>query len=159
MKIFLGSETEKKSYQPFFDARKIVESKLQFVCEENVGLEEDDTYGTEFQDVGIITIVVPQYVKDLGLKERKLIKRKTKEADIRLYIDYERFIRETPENQRLMYVENIIKSIEVLKERSKGDFKGDKLIQDILDALNVTKEDLDNLNRKKTICSKIFDKK
>ena len=58
-----------------------------------------------------------------------------------------------------MYIENIIKSIEVLKERSKGDFKGDKLIQDILEALNVTRKDLENLNKKKTFFSKIFGKK
>jgi len=123
MKIFLGSETEKKVYQQFFDIRKKVEENLQFLCKENVGLEEDDTYGTEFNDIGIITIAVPQYVKDLGVKERKLIKRKTKEADIRLYMDYERFIKETPKNQRLMYIENIIKSIEVLKDVLKETLK------------------------------------
>lgn len=158
MRIFLSSEHEHKASMGFDVACKWVEEKLQFVCEENVGLEQDDTYGTEYQDVGIICIIIPKEMQEYW-KERKYISRKNKSADIRLYIDYERFIRETPENQRLMYVENIIKSIEVLKERSKGDFKGDKLIQDILDALNVTKEDLDNLNRKKTICSKIFDKK
>lgn len=158
MRIFLGAEMEDRAGDILYKIRKNIEKKLQFVCEENGNLEEDDTYGTEFQDVGIITIIIPKEMKEYW-KERKYISRKNRSADIRLYIDYERFIKETPKNQRLMYIENIIKSIEVLKERSKGDFKGDKLIQDILEALNVTRKDLENLNKKKTFFSKIFGKK
>jgi len=158
MRIFLGAEMEDRAGDILYKIRKNIEKKLQFVCEENGNLEEDDTYGTEFQDVGIITIIIPKEMKEYW-KERKYISRKNRSADIRLYIDYERFIKETPKNQRLMYIENIIKSIEVLKERSKGDFKGDKLIQDILDALNVTIEDLESLNKKKSGFSKLFDKK
>lgn len=158
MRIFLGAEIEDRAGDLLYKIRKNVEKKLQFICEENAGLEKDVTYGMEFQDVGIITIIIPEEMKEYW-KERKYISRKKNSADIRLYMDYERFIKETPKNQRLMYIENIIKSIEVLKERSKGDFKGDKLIQDILDALNVTMEDLERLNKKKSVFSKIFDKK
>lgn len=158
MRIFLSAEHEHKASLGYYNAWKVVEKKLQFVCEKNIGLEEDDTYGTEFEYVGIITIIIPKEMKEYW-KERKYISRKNRSADIRLYIDYERFIKETPKNQRLMYIENIIKSIEVLKERSKGDFKGDILIQDILDALNVTIEDLESLNKKKSGFSKLFDKK
>lgn len=158
MRIFLSAEHEHQASEGYHKAWEFVEERLQFVCEKNVGLEEDDTYGTEFQDVGIITIIIPEEMKEYW-KERRYISRKNKSADIRLYMDYERFIKETPKNQRLMYIENIIKSIEVLKERSKGDFKGNKLIQDVLDALNVTMEDLERLNKKKSVFSKIFNKK
>lgn len=149
MRLFLSAEHEHKANFPFYKVWKEVEEKLQFVCKENVGLEKDTTYGTEFEDIGIISIIVPQDIKDWGLKERRLIKRKAKEADIRLYIDYERFIKETPENQRLMYIKNILDSIDVVIERSKGDFKGEKLKQDILDALEVTMEDIQSLEKKK----------
>lgn len=158
MRVFLSAELQHQASEGYHKAWKYVNKRLSFVCEENGNLEEDDTYGTEFQDVGIITIIIPKEMKEYW-KERKYISRKNRSADIRFYIDYERFIKETPKNQRLMYIENIIKSIEVLKERSKGDFKGDKLIQDILDALNVTIEDLESLNKKKSGFSKLFDKK
>ncbi len=150
MRLFLSGEVQERAYQFFFNIRNKIEEKLQFVCKENVGLEKDTTYGTEFEDIGIISIIVPQSIKDWGLKERKLIKRKAKEADIRLYIDYERFIKETPENQRLMYIKNILDSIDVVIERSKEDFKGEKLKQDILEALEVTMEDIQSLEKKKT---------
>lgn len=150
MRLFLSGEVQERAYQFFFNIRNKIEEKLQFVCKENVGLEKDTTYGTEFEDIGIISIIVPQSIKDWGLKERKLIKRKAKEADIRLYIDCERFIKETPENQRLMYIKNILDSIDVVIERSKEDFKGEKLKQDILEALEVTMEDIQSLEKKKT---------
>lgn len=69
-----------------------------------------------------------------------------READIRLRMDYERFIRETPENKRLMFIDIIVKSIKVVQEKSKGDFRGNDLISDVLNALEVTQEQLDYLN-------------
>lgn len=69
-----------------------------------------------------------------------------READIRLRMDYERFIRETPENKRLMFIDIIVKSIKVVQEKSKGDFRGNDLISDVLNALEVTQEQLDDLN-------------
>lgn len=61
-------------------------------------------------------------------------------------MDYERFIRETPENKRLMFIDIIVKSIKVVQEKSKGDFRGNDLISDVLNALEVTQEQLDDLN-------------
>jgi len=61
-------------------------------------------------------------------------------------MDYYRFVKETPENQRLMFIDIIVKSIKVVQEKSKGDFRGDELIADILKTLNVTQEQLNNLN-------------
>ena len=82
----------------------------------------------------------------LGLKERKQIWRKKKEADIRLRMDYDRFVQETPENQRLMFIDIIVRSIQVVQEKSKDDFRGNELIADILKALNITQDQLDQLN-------------
>lgn len=61
-------------------------------------------------------------------------------------MDYERFIREIPENKRLMFIDIIVKSIKVVQEKSKGDFRGNDLISDILNALEITQEQLDDLN-------------
>lgn len=117
--------------------------ELSFVTDTNAELEDLDNYGTEFRSIAVIPACVDNEMWcALGWKERKQIWRKKREADIRLRIDYERFIRETPENQRLMFLANIIKSIQIVKERSKGDFQGQKLIDDILQATNVRLDDL-----------------
>ena len=41
-------------------------------------------------------------------------------------------------NQYLLFYDIIIKSIQVVQERSKGDFRGEQLKRDILLALNVS---------------------
>ena len=51
-----------------------------------------------------------------------------------------------PENKKLMYVDIIIRSIKFLVERSKGDFRGEALIKDILEAVQVTQLQLNELN-------------
>jgi Immunity protein 44 len=122
--------------------------KLDFITNEDGNLEEIDNYGTEFQSIGVIPSCMDDGFWDaLGWKERKQIWRKKKEADIRLRMDYERFVRETPDNQRLLFIDIIVKSILVVQEKSKGDFRGHDLIKDILKTLNVTQEQLDNLNQ------------
>lgn len=60
-------------------------------------------------------------------------------------MDYNRFIEDTLENRRLMFIDIIIKSIQKIQEKSTGDFQGVKLIEDILEALNVTKSQLSAL--------------
>ena len=72
---------------------------------------------------------------------------KKREADIRLRMDYDRFMNETAPDKRLMFIDVIVKSIQVVQERSKGDFRGIELIRDILAALNVSTEEIEQLNR------------
>lgn len=144
MRLFLSGETECLG-KVFLDLLRNVDNKLTFVTEENAGLEKLNNYGTEFEDIGIITIIVSKRLIDSGVRERKYISRKNKSADIRLFIDYEQFVNATPEKQRLLYIRNIIDSINVVIEKSKGDFRGEDLKRDILKALDVTQEQLDNL--------------
>ena len=83
--------------------------KLSFVTKRGTGLEDVDNYGTEFRIISVIpTCLDDEFWEALGWKERKQIWRKKKEADIRLRMDYYRFIRETPENQRLMFIDIIV---------------------------------------------------
>ena len=120
--------------------------ELDFITNRNKNLEEVDNYGTEFKCIGIIpTCVSKEMLENIGWKERKLIKRKAKETDIRLFMDYERFVKETYENQKLMSIKVLMDSIDVIIEKSKGDFRGKELKRDILNALNVTQEQLDRL--------------
>ena len=122
-------------------------AQLSFLTNQDIGLEDIDNYGTEFRIISIIPTCLDDHSWEiLGWKERKQIWRKKREADIRLRMYYYRFVKETPENQRLMFIDIIVKSIKVVQEKSKGDFRGNELIADILKALNVTQKQLDNLN-------------
>ena len=129
------------------DILRDTKKQLAFVTDREAGLEDIDNYGTEFRLIAVIpTCLDDQFWEASGWKERRQIWRKKKEADIRLRMDYDRFVRETPENRRLMFVDIIVKSIQVVQEKSKGDFRGDELIADILEALNVTQDQLNRLN-------------
>lgn len=121
--------------------------QLAFITDKEAGLEEVDNYGTEFRLISVIpTCLDDQFWEASGWKERKQIWRKKREADIRLRMDYDRFVRETPENQRLMFIDIIVKSIQAVQGKSTGDFRGNELIADILKALNITQDQLDQLN-------------
>lgn len=121
--------------------------QLSFITDKEAGLEEVDNYGTEFRLISVIpTCLDDQFWEASGWKERKQIWRKKREADIRLRMDYDRFVRETPENQRLMFIDIIVKSIQAVQGKSTGDFRGNELIADILKALNITQDQLDQLN-------------
>ena len=52
-------------------------------------------------------------------------------------MNYEKFMQESFENKRLMFIDIIVESIKVVIEKSKGDFKGEELIADILKASNI----------------------
>jgi hypothetical protein len=130
--------------------QKEIRENLSFVTKRNAGLEKVDNYGMEFEDVGIISICISQELIDVGwFKERVLAKRKAKEADIRLRMNYDKFISSPPEIQRLMYIENIVRSIRALQKKSKGDFRGEELIKDILEALDVMENDLEEFKEEK----------
>lgn len=144
MKLFLTLEAQSKALSALL---RQVTRELRFVTDRETHLEDVDNYGTEFRLIAIIpTCVEDGFWNALGWKERKVIWRKKREADIRLRMDYDRFVNETPENQRLLYIDIIVKSIKVVQEKSTGDFRGNELIFDILKTLHVTQEQLDRLN-------------
>ena len=147
VELFLTIEAQNATESGLADIMWDTKCQLKFVTDKDAGLVNINNYGTEFVSIGIIPSCLSQKFTDaLGWKERKQIWRKKKEADIRLFMDYERFIKEPPEIKRLMYIDIIIKSIMVVQEKSQGDFKGKELIKDILKALSVTQEQLDNLS-------------
>ena len=148
MRIFLSEEIDLIGIDKAnisLNFLNVLEKKLDFICNREKDLENIDNYGTEFKLIAIITMIVTQERIDRGFKERRYISRKNKEADIRLNINRDKFFNSTSEKQRLLYIKNIIESINVVIEKSKGDFRGEDLKRDILKALDVTQEQLDNL--------------
>jgi len=137
MKIFLSGETSFNANEPFRRLLMEMNKTLKSFIEAD---ENDDTYGAEFKSIGIITMILSD---DLAkTPERKLINRKKKEADIRLKIDYYKFVNSDADTQFFLYLKNIIESIKVVNEKKKEDFNGDKLIEDILSVFGLTMDKL-----------------
>ena len=107
-------------------------------------LVENNDYGAEFESIGIIPTIMSDRFLD-GWKERRYISFIRKEADIRLFIDYNKYVHADDEGKILLYLKCIVDSIMVIEKRKRSDFQGIKLISDILHALKVKKEDLENL--------------
>ena len=147
MILFITIEAQSDVSSALMQIAKETIQTIHFVTDKNSVLENINNYGTEFKVISIIpSCVDDEFWNALGWKERKQIWRKKGEADIRLRMDYDRFVAETPQNQRLLFYGIIVKSIQAVQERSEGDFRGDDLIKDILSAFNVSKEDLKQLN-------------
>ena len=145
MYIFLSGEVGDIDFHEWNEILNSIDDKLSFVTDRNREKEliEDDTYGTEINFIGIIQMIVsPRFD---SRPERRYIVFKRHEADIRLKIDYEAYQKADKAKKRLLMIKNIVDSIMVIEKRKRGDFQGEKLINDILEALEVTKTDLENL--------------
>ena len=146
MKLYLRLEVILDEAGGITKIMQEIERKLDFITNDEKNLEEIENYGTEFKEIFIISSCISkEIIEQMEWKERRYISRKEKSADIRLHIDYEKFMSETLENKKLIYIKNIIDSIDVVISRSKGDFRGEDLKRDILKALDVTQEQLDNI--------------
>lgn len=147
MRLFLTVEAQNCTENGLAKILKETIEKLSFLTDQSLELESTNNYGMEFREIAIIPSCMDDgFWNALGWKERMQFWRKKGEADIRLRMNYDRFVKETPNNQRLLFIDIIIKSIQVVQEHSKGDFKGDDLIKDILLALNVSMEELKQLH-------------
>ena len=110
-------------------------SKLRSITSLNEDMVKT-RYGEEFLSISIIPVCIDDSMwKCLGWKERILVLRKAKEADIRLRLDYFRFLGADNREKNEMFIDIIVKSIEELQLKSKNDFNGKLLIEDIIKAL------------------------
>ncbi|MEF7657821.1 Imm44 family immunity protein [Bacillus sp. ZJS3] len=132
MRFFLSGELEGDIAEEFINIISEIGSELE-------GLNSND-YGSEVEEIAIIPIVAkitPEY-EDAGFfKERKFFKRKSKEADFRLRIDYETFLSADYATRKILIIRNIIQSIRILGEKAKSDFNAVKLEQDILQVFDI----------------------
>lgn len=111
-----------------------MQSKLKFLS--NPDISNEQKYGTEFDSITIIPTCVDDRIwHALGWKERILIRRKAREADIRLRIDYDQFVNSDEDGKREIFINVLIESIKAIQIRSKGDFNGDALIEDVMMAV------------------------
>lgn len=110
---------------------------------------ENNHYGNEIESIGIIPIIVeiiPE-LEDAGFfKERKLFKRKDKEADIRLRINIETFLNADRAAKKLLIIKNIIECVRILGTKAKKDFDAERLENDILNLFKVKKDVIDNID-------------
>lgn len=99
---------------------------------------EETSYGEELTSIAIIAIILPsEFYSDGGYKERRLFHRKTRDADIRLRIDYHSFVYAKPPRRRELYAENVINSILTLKKKVSSAFQFDRLLSDVAAALGL----------------------
>lgn len=145
MKLILSVEAQNAFEIGFGEILKEVTESIKSINDNS--LVSESKYGNEFVSIGIIPSCMDEKMwTALGWKERKLIKRKKREADIRIKMDYDCFIRESPSNKRLIFIKTIVESLKIVQENSKSDFKGEELINDILFLLNVSLDELNNIN-------------
>lgn len=73
----------------------------------------------------------------MGWKERNLYKKGDKTADVRLFIDWEKFTSASREERKAMYFEHICQSIEQFgKKHPKIDFDWRRVLEDTRDVLS-----------------------
>lgn len=135
MKFFISAEIY--GDVDFMATGKKVEKKL------NLSLEEK-SYGSCLEEIGIIPTVLSEYFAR-PKKERRLFQRKTKSADYRLFIDYNKFRTGDSRIRELLLINNIVCSIEDLTRKAKGKFFGKELIDDILELFQTSLEELKTL--------------
>ncbi|MGH0677076.1 Imm44 family immunity protein [Bacillus luti] len=120
----------------------MAEEFINIISEISSDLEKlnSNDYGSEVEEIAIIPIVVkitPEYEEAGFYKERKLFKRKSKEADFRLRIDYATFLSADYAARKILIIRNVIQSIRILGGKAKSDFNAIKLEQDILQVFDI----------------------
>ena len=103
-------------------------------------------YGSEFDMIGIVPTIMENEFLDENWKERRLVRSKSKDADIRLIMDYNKFVNTNDEGRILLYVKMLVDSIKIIDAKKKGDFNGVKLIEDLLAATNIKWDEIKDLD-------------
>ena len=128
MKIFLTHESQSPATALIANYRDKLSLKLDELMDSS-----PDSYGTDITTLCIIsTCVSKNFLLDSGWKERIRYSKTDQTTDIRLNIDWERFIIADAKEQYNMYVDNIIMSIYRFGIKyPKLNFDYQKLICDI----------------------------
>lgn len=108
-------------------------SKLQEAYKSNAKECECSKYTAFLDRISIIPSCMPENVwNDIGWKERTYISWKKRYADIRLKISYEAFCEASHEGRKKLVINNIVESARVIERKTKGEFKIDAFLRDIL---------------------------
>lgn len=130
MKYFMSSEVSKEiKHEDLIIMNNIEKEIIEFL--------KDKNYGSGVVKLSVIpTIFSPETFAALPYKERMRYSPKTREGEFRLKIDFQKFKNGNEEEKKRLIIENIIKSIRLLQEKTdryKVDFDGIRLEKDILD--------------------------
>lgn len=148
--LFISSESEtmngltESDSDEFRIIRNEIEKKIQSeLLDKNdygdaLTLEGSDYTG----GIGIImTLYSKKFLNDIvlqtgsELKERVIYKAKVRDSDVRLRIDYEKYLISNKDEREKLVLKNIVDSIEALDKKIKKHkdvtFYGEKLIEDI----------------------------
>ena len=124
MMFFLSTETIAPAASRWLAANRIVEPCLKHL--------EPSSYGTGLNSIAIISIILPDsFFDNGGYKERKLYKRKSQEADIRLRLDYRSFLFASDEQRIRIYTKHILTSLKTLDGKVDSSFNLAKLLDDV----------------------------
>ncbi|PGA61635.1 dihydrolipoamide succinyltransferase [Bacillus pseudomycoides] len=128
---------------------KYSDVKLIIEVEKTLKKLENNHYGNEIESISIIPIIIeiiPELEDASFFKERKLFKRKNKEADMRLRINIETFLNADRARKKLLIVKNVIECVRILGTKAKKDFDAERLENDILNLFEVEKGVIDNID-------------
>lgn len=129
MDIFLSAEIEGSATSKWF--------KLQKEFSETLKKLNGNNYGASLTSIAIISIIMrEEFFEDGAYKERKYYNKRKKEADIRLRINYKKFIIAKEDERRKIYIDHILESIRVAGEKAGPDFHLDELLSDVDCLLN-----------------------
>ena len=138
MDFFMSGEVSGESHREMIDLIISIETQVKTLDKNNYG----DIY-----DIAIIPVIVEisLELETQGFyKERKLVRRKTGEADYRLRINYCKFVEADDVTKKLLIIKNIIDSIRDIGRKVKG-FDAQRFEDDILDLFEIKKDVLEAL--------------
>lgn len=128
MEIFLSFEGEGLALDYLLSYMRMFRPKLDAL--------QSKHYGDELDDIAIISTILKEDTLVGWPPERKLFKRKSKEADIRLRIDYNQIMKASEAERKQIYIDHIIQSIETLRHKVSKNYRFDELIADVKAVLN-----------------------
>ena len=141
MNFFISGEVNAAVGKDFMNLVREIDKKLLPLKQKN--------YGEAVEKIDIIPIVVlitPEY--EHFYKERKLFSKKNKDADIRLRIDYEKFLNGDIETRRILILKNIIDSIRIVGMKAKKDFDAITLEKDVLEIFDLSPKEWSEISSK-----------
>ena len=134
MDIFLGAETEGAAGDKWFWTQKEIAPLFK-------KLNEKD-YGENLKSIGIISIIMRYEIFENGWKERRYFSRENKDADIRLRIDYKKFVRAKEKERKKIYMDHILEAIRIAGTKAGKEFDTERLLSDVKNVVNYPLLDL-----------------
>ena len=124
MEIFLSAELGGPASNKWFELQKEFSPLLSRL--------RDLNYGESLKSIGIISILMPDdFYVDGGYKERKYYNKKKKEADIRLRMDYKKFLLASRTDRRRLYISHILDAIRIAGVLAGVEFNYEQLMEDV----------------------------